>query len=75
MTKESLDKSMKIISTHYLMVTNVQKVTYFRKISVSNYIGEDITLSFLLLKYWYPYCGEDIILFITTTIIYYYLSF
>ena len=35
MTKELSDKSMKIILTHCVMVTKVQKVTYFPKISVS----------------------------------------
>ena len=44
LTKELLDKSIKIILTLYLTVTKVQEVTYFPKILlVSNYIGEDMT--------------------------------
>ena len=59
MTKELSDKSMKIILTHYLMVTKVQKVTYFPKISVS-IIWRRYSFSFHFLKYRYPLCGEDI---------------
>ena len=63
MTKESSDKSAKIISTHYLMVTKVQKVTYFPKILVSNQIGENIIFPFPLFKYRYSCYGEDMLLF------------
>ena len=64
--KESSDKSTKIISTHYLMVTKVQKqkVTYFPKILVSSQVGEDIIFPFPLFKYRYSCYGEDILLFL-----------
>ena len=44
MTKELSNKSMKTISTHCLMVTKCQKVTYFPKILVSSWVGEHILL-------------------------------
>ena len=61
MTKESSDRPTKIILIHYLMITKIPYVTYFPKISVSSYSVEKICLSFLLLKYRYLLCGEDMI--------------
>ena len=46
------------------MVTKIQKVTYFPKILVSNYIGENIICPFHLFKYRYSCYGEDILLFL-----------